>query len=357
MIRNPNDDPLLKRIEALEQLLRANPLRNASFGSGGIVVYDGGSIRFTEGGGIVIEGDGYIIIGGDLTGDGTFRWTGPWMFNSPDGGEINGDVDLSGNFDLTGVFKSGNVRIEDGKIYVGEGASQIVIDGATQSITVNGADPIKLLQENGQAKLKVGNVGEIAGSDAGIQMMIEGDTVRRIVLTPSGFRFVGVPNAAADATPDFWLGMQFDGTIRRYSAGSGGPMGGDFEWPFDLSLVTSEFGMRVHPVTGVETMHNGIDFGVPAGVNIPAAARGTVIAVGSDGGRGNYVVLSHANNVETHYFHMQSTPAVSLGQVVAQGHTLGQVGSTGLSTAPHLHFEVHVNGTPINPRSFSGLED
>lgn len=138
MIRNPNDDPLLKRIEALEQLLRANPLRNASFGSGGITVYDGGSIRFTEGGGIVIEGDGYIIVGGDLTGDGTFQWTGPWTFNSPDGGEINGDVDLAGNFDLTGVFKSGNIRFEDGKIYVGEGASQIVIDGATGKITVGG---------------------------------------------------------------------------------------------------------------------------------------------------------------------------------------------------------------------------
>lgn len=284
---------------------------------------------------------GALKIIGDLIGEGSIEW--------------EGTADLRGPVHITG--ENGTLTVDAETVLQGlVTLLESLIVRAPGKITVEGTDPIVLEQEGGQAKIKVGSVGEIAGSESGIQMMIEGETVRRIVLTPSGFKFVGVTTGAADETPDFWLGSKFDGTVRRYPAGSGGPMGGDFDWPFDLSLVTSEFGMRVHPVTGVETMHNGIDFGGPAGVAIPAASRGTVIAVGTDGGRGNYVVLSHPNNVETHYFHMQSTPPVSMNQVVSKGYTLGQIGSTGLSTAPHLHFEVHVNGTPINPRSFAGLE-
>lgn len=314
-----------------------------------------GRMRFI-GGLLLIDTGGTLQIIGTLDGEGNFRWVGPWEFDSPEGGRIAGDVDLAGDFGLTGKLTAQNVRIQDGKILVGEGSSEIVIDGATGTIKVNGSDPITLVTENGQAKIKVGDVGEIAGSDAGIQMMVAGDPNRRVIVTPTGIRLVGVPNAAASATPDFWLGIQLDGTLRRYSAGSGGPMGGDFDWPFDLAHVTSEFGMRVHPVTGVETMHNGIDFGVPAGANIPAASGGTVMSVGSDSGRGNYVVLSHPNNVETHYFHMITTPAVVEGQIVTKGTTLGQVGSTGLSTAPHLHFEVHINGAPVDPRTFASLQ-
>lgn len=338
----------IRELQAEVRRLRSGiPLENSSITNGRLRLI---------GGLLLIDSGGTLQVVGTVDGEGDFNWTGPWSFNSASGGSISGDVDLAGNFDLTGVFESGNVRIEDGKIYVGEGASQIVIDGATGTITVNGSDPIKLMNEGGQAKIKVGSTGEIAGSDAGIQMMVAGDPNRRVVVTPDAIRLIGVTNAAADAVPDFWLGIQLDGTLRRYSPGSGGPMGGDFDWPFSLSLVTSEYGMRIHPITGIETMHNGIDFGAPNGANIPAASGGTVVTVGSDSGRGNYVVLSHASGVETHYFHMLSTPSVSEGQVVSKGTTLGQVGSTGASTAPHLHFEVHVGGSPINPRDFAGLD-
>lgn len=120
MINNPNDSMLEKRIAALEELLRANPFESASFGAGGIRVYGGGAIRFTEGGGIIIEGDGYIIIGGDLTGDGTFSWTGPWKFNNGDG-EIAGDVDLTGDLIVAsgGKIVAGPVTIDRGGSYGG----------------------------------------------------------------------------------------------------------------------------------------------------------------------------------------------------------------------------------------------
>lgn len=288
--------------------------------------------------------DGVLRITGELEGSGTWEWSGsltqagttnlngPWNLNGD--GEIAGDVSQTGDTD-----QQGNVTLASGG-----------------KITVSGSDPIVITQESGQAKIKVGTTGEIAGSDAGIQMMVAGSPNRRVVVTPDAIRLIGVTNAASDAVPDFWLGIQLDGTLRRYSPGSGGPMGGDFDWPFSLSLVTSEYGMRIHPITGVETMHNGIDFGAPSGANIAAASGGTVTTVGSDSGRGNYVVVSHPNNVQTHYFHMISTPSVSEGQHVAKGATLGQVGSTGASTAPHLHFEVHVNGSPMNPRDFAGLD-
>ncbi len=290
---------------------------------------------------------GVLTIVGTMNGDGTVDWEGT----------INqlGPTNLRGPVKITG--EDGTLEVDAETLL--RGLTRILADLNVESdgkITVEGTDPIVLQQEGGQAKIKVGTTGEIAGSDAGIQMMVAGDPNRRVLVTPDAIRLIGVTNAASDAVPDFWLGIQLDGTLRRYSPGSGGPMGGDFDWPFSLSLVTSEYGMRIHPITGVETMHNGIDFGAPNGANIPAASGGTVLTVGSDSGRGNYVVLSHANDVQTHYFHMLSMPAVIEGQVVSKGTTLGQVGNTGASTAPHLHFEVHVDGSPINPRDFAGLD-
>lgn len=299
---------------------------------------------------------GTLTIVGTLNGDGTMSWTGPWEISG--NGEITGDVTATGTWTQNGPWNlNGDGEITGDVTQTGDTDQQGNVTIATGGkITVAGSDPIVIAQEGGQAKIKVGTTGEIAGSDAGIQMMVTGDLNRRVVVTPDAIRLIGVTNAASDAVPDFWLGIQLDGTLRRYSPGSGGPMGGDFDWPFSLSLVTSEYGVRVHPVTGVTTMHNGIDFGAPGGANIPAASRGTVVAAGSDSGRGNYVVLSHPNDVETHYFHMISTPSVSVGQVVAKGATLGQVGSTGLSDGNHLHFEVHVDGSPINPRDFAALD-
>ncbi|MFV9424938.1 hypothetical protein [Microbacterium sp. S1037] len=118
--------------KAIDDLNQKNDLQHAAIGRGGITVYGGGVITIENGG---LNVTGYAQITGELRGDGTLIWTGPWAFTGA--GEITGNVDLTGNLDVVddGNITIGNILIEDGKIYVGTGASQIVIDGATGKIT------------------------------------------------------------------------------------------------------------------------------------------------------------------------------------------------------------------------------
>lgn len=115
--------------------------------------------------------------------------------------------------------------------------------------------------------------------------------------------------------------------------------------------VTSEYGWRVHPVYGTRKLHAGMDFGAAYGSAIHAAGSGVVVTAGWMGGYGNAVVIDHGGGVATLYGH-QSRLAVSAGRRVSAGQVVGYVGSTGLSTGPHLHFEVRVNGSPVNPRGY-----
>ncbi|MEH3033232.1 MAG: peptidoglycan DD-metalloendopeptidase family protein [Aeromicrobium erythreum] len=112
--------------------------------------------------------------------------------------------------------------------------------------------------------------------------------------------------------------------------------------------VTSAFGMRVHPVTGVRKLHDGTDFGAPCGTPVRAAAAGTVRRVGTVGGYGRWVVLSHGRGLETRYAHL-SRQSVRVGQRVSAGQVVGRVGSTGWSTGCHLHLMVVRSGRPVDP--------
>lgn len=115
---------------------------------------------------------------------------------------------------------------------------------------------------------------------------------------------------------------------------------------------TSGFGMRFHPLLGYSRLHKGVDFGAGYGSPIYAVSDGAVSFAGRHGGHGNYVMLRHGGNMATGYAHM-SRIAVRPGQVVRQGQVIGYVGSTGLSTGPHLHFEVYRGGEAVNPGSVS----
>ncbi|MDJ0792269.1 MAG: peptidoglycan DD-metalloendopeptidase family protein [Acidimicrobiia bacterium] len=115
--------------------------------------------------------------------------------------------------------------------------------------------------------------------------------------------------------------------------------------------VSSGFGMRVHPITGQNRMHNGLDMNGATGDPIRAAKSGTVILAGVKGGYGNTVMIDHGGGMVTLYAH-QSRFAVSQGQQVAAGAVIGYVGSTGVSTGPHLHFEVRINGQPTDPAKY-----
>ena len=114
--------------------------------------------------------------------------------------------------------------------------------------------------------------------------------------------------------------------------------------------LTSNFGARRHPILGYVRMHAGVDFGAPYGSPIFAVSDGVVDYSGYRGGYGRYVRIRHDNTLGTGYAHM-SRLAVAAGQPVKRGQIIGYVGSSGLSTGPHLHYELYRNGTPVNPMS------
>jgi murein DD-endopeptidase MepM/ murein hydrolase activator NlpD len=120
-------------------------------------------------------------------------------------------------------------------------------------------------------------------------------------------------------------------------------------WPV-AGRITSGFGLRVHPILRFARMHRGIDFGAGHGAPIVAAADGQVTGSGWAGGYGRQVRISHGGGIVTSYSHMSRLVAES-GSFVRQGQLIGYVGSSGLSTGPHLHYEVLRNGTAVNPLS------
>jgi murein DD-endopeptidase MepM/ murein hydrolase activator NlpD len=136
------------------------------------------------------------------------------------------------------------------------------------------------------------------------------------------------------------------------SAGDGPPMGdGTFIRPVP-GPITSGYGYRTDPVTGASAFHSGIDFGSPCGTPIKAGGTGTIISAGfNSGGYGNMTLINHGGGLSTLYGH-QSSIIVSQGQSVTQGQVIGYVGSTGKSTGCHLHFEVRVNGNPVDPTGY-----
>lgn len=130
--------------------------------------------------------------------------------------------------------------------------------------------------------------------------------------------------------------------------------GGTLLWPVPAShRITSSFGVRIHPITGVRKMHNGVDIGAPQGTTVLASADGTVVYAAAMGNAGNAVILQHENGMQTRYYHLFRINVKS-GQEVQSGQTIGEVGTTGSSTGPHLHFEVRTSGNPVDPMDFFG---
>lgn len=122
-------------------------------------------------------------------------------------------------------------------------------------------------------------------------------------------------------------------------------------WP-TTGVITSDFGIRVDPVYGGQSYHEGIDIADDYGTQVVATAAGTVTFAGpTDGGYGNLVEIDHGNGIVTRYGH-NSVVLVSPGQQVRQGDVISLMGSTGKSTGSHLHYEVDVNGTPVDPIVF-----
>ena len=126
--------------------------------------------------------------------------------------------------------------------------------------------------------------------------------------------------------------------------------------PLADARLTSQFGMRTHPVLGGRRQHHGIDLSAPTGTPVYATADGTVSMAQYYGSYGNYVQIEHGGEMQTRYAHL-SQLAVPNGARVAKGQLIGYVGSTGRSTGPHLHYEVRMAGSPVNPLPYMAPTD
>ncbi len=120
--------------------------------------------------------------------------------------------------------------------------------------------------------------------------------------------------------------------------------------PIDGARLTSRYGMRRHPVKGYSAMHKGLDFAASTGTPIMASGDGTVVVAGRKGTYGRYIRIRHANQYSTAYAHLSAyAKGLKRNKRVNQGDIIGYVGSTGMATGPHLHYEVHYRGQQINP--------
>ncbi len=128
--------------------------------------------------------------------------------------------------------------------------------------------------------------------------------------------------------------------------------GGKFLWPApDYTRISSPYGYRIHPISGVKKLHAGVDMASPMGTRILAAYDGKVIAASYNSSMGNYIMIDHGDNLITVYMHA-SALLVSTGQRVSRGDLIAKVGSTGNSTGPHLHFAVRLNGAYVDPMPY-----
>ncbi|MRG29340.1 peptidoglycan DD-metalloendopeptidase family protein [Laceyella tengchongensis] len=171
---------------------------------------------------------------------------------------------------------------------------------------------------------------------------------------------IKIPIIFAEGMPDMTYNTSSKAPVLQKYVGAysfGGGPGGSFITtggilgpPTKSAVLTSRFGYRFHPIRHIRKLHAGIDLAGPVGTPIYAAGDGVVIRAGTSNGYGNLIIIDHGNGMQTWYAHMFPQHIyVRPGQQVKRGDHIAGIGSAGWSTGPHLHFEVHVNGQPVDP--------
>ena len=157
-------------------------------------------------------------------------------------------------------------------------------------------------------------------------------------------------------TAEYWLFEDTKGRENFYDASGKTAKRKLRATPINGARLSSSFGSRRHPILGYRRMHAGVDFAAPRGTPILAAGSGTVERANRYGSYGNYIRIRHSDGYKTAYAHLKNfARGVKTGSYVTQDQVIGYVGTTGRSTGPHLHYEVHHHGKKINPRSLSQL--
>lgn len=191
-----------------------------------------------------------------------------------------------------------------------------------------------------QRDIRPGDVFEMAAEQS---VNAEGERIGAPRLVYAAFTTTSKARALYRFTPAGGAAGWFDGNGRSIVRSL-------MRTPVDGARVSSTFGWRVHPIEGYRKLHRGIDFAIPSGTPIYAAGKGIVETAHFSASAGNMVILRHAKGYETKYFHLSSFAAgIVDGAVIAQGQQIALSGTTGHSTGPHLHYELHLNGEPIDP--------
>ena len=155
---------------------------------------------------------------------------------------------------------------------------------------------------------------------------------------------------------EYWLFEDADGEENYYDADGKTAKRKLRATPINGARLSSSFGRRRHPILGYRKMHSGVDFAAPTGTPIMAAGSGVVERANRYGSFGNYIRIRHTDGYKTAYAHLNGfARGIKKGTRVRQDQVIGYVGTTGRSTGPHLHYEVHLNGKKINPRRLSQL--
>lgn len=205
--------------------------------------------------------------------------------------------------------------------------------------------PVKLVETYIKAIASKYAIGQV-GRDDSYDLVIERKRAATGETQLGNLLFAGLDHGATKTQLVQWT----DGTW--YEATGQAERQGMFTMPVSMARVTSSFGMRFHPLLGFTRMHKGIDIGTPWGTPVHAPADGTIVYAGRAGGYGNLIKMAHGGNIVTCYGHL-SRFATRAGQHVARGEVIGYSGNSGMSTGPHLHWEVLRGGVAVNPRGFS----
>lgn len=169
------------------------------------------------------------------------------------------------------------------------------------------------------------------------------ESTLEIILSKKAFKEDETPCYNINGDKFFFLcGEHFEPTERAFYLDTA------LSSPLPQGVLTSSYGMRISPITGMEKFHQGVDLAAPIGTPVLAARGGLVETTGTDRVYGNYIVLKHDNNTQSLYAHLSSID-VKQGMRVEKGNTIGKVGTTGWSTGPHLHFEMRINGRAQRP--------